>query len=196
MDISIAITGEKDVHYAGHISEMYKQSAQERKIGIALRAPEYLAEKIRSGDAVIAKEGETMVGFAYIETFDGKRYVSNSGLIVATGYRGQGLGRRVKEAIFQLARSRYPNARIFGITTSDIVMKINSELGYRPVAFHQLTQDDAFWNGCSSCPNYDILMRHDRKMCLCTGMLAPSHFEAMVKDIEKFANTPKTVTTP
>jgi hypothetical protein len=56
-------------------------------------------------------------------------------------------------------------------------MKINSELGYRPVTFSELTQDEDFWKGCQSCPNYDILLRCNHRMCLCTGMLAPSKAE-------------------
>ena len=50
-------------------------------------------------------------------------------------------------------------------------MKINSDLGYRPVPFSELTDDDVFWQGCQSCPNYDVLTRNNHKMCLCYGML-------------------------
>jgi hypothetical protein len=62
-------------------------------------------------------------------------------------------------------------------------MKINSSLGYQPVTFSELTQEDAFWNGCKSCKNYDILERNERKMCLCTAMLAPSKNESMKLDL-------------
>ena len=62
-------------------------------------------------------------------------------------------------------------AKIFGITTSLAVMRINSELGYKPVTFSELTSDESFWKGCQSCPNYDILTRNKRNNCLCTGML-------------------------
>ena len=50
-------------------------------------------------------------------------------------------------------------------------MKINYELGYKPVTFSELTDDPLFWKGCQTCKNYDVLTRTDRKMCLCTGML-------------------------
>ena len=50
-------------------------------------------------------------------------------------------------------------------------MKINSKLGYKPVTYSELTTDDVFWQGCQSCPNFDVLTRMERKMCLCTGML-------------------------
>jgi hypothetical protein len=79
--------------------------------------------------------------------------------------------------VFNLARDKFPEAKVFCITTSLAVMKINTELGYKPVTFSELTQDDAFWGGCQSCPNYDILERNHRKMCLCTAMLAPSKVE-------------------
>ena len=50
-------------------------------------------------------------------------------------------------------------------------MKLNSDLGYKPVTFSELTDDQTFWDGCQTCRNYDILTRTNRKMCLCTGML-------------------------
>ncbi|MEJ2112984.1 MAG: GNAT family N-acetyltransferase, partial [Flavobacteriaceae bacterium] len=47
----------------------------------------------------------------------------------------------------------------------------NSDLGYKPVTFSELTDDQSFWNGCQTCKNYDVLQRTEQKMCLCTGML-------------------------
>ena len=110
-------------------------------------------------------------GFCYIETWSHGKYAVNSGLIVAPSYRKMGLAKRIKRRAFELSREKYPDAKLFGITTSLAVMKINSELGYKPVTFSELTSDDVFWQGCQSCPNYDVLNRMERKMCLCTGML-------------------------
>ena len=188
MNFEINIAAETDVRWAEKISELYFHSAKQRGTGIAVRKPEYIAEKISNGNAIIAhlknRNGEIqLAGFCYIEDFEGKKYVSNSGLIVAPIFRGAGLAKAIKERVFQLARDKYPDAQVFGITTSDRVMRINSELGYRPVAFSKLTTDDAFWKGCSSCPNYDILQRNNRKMCLCTGMLALSKNEQMKLDL-------------
>ena len=118
-----------------------------------------------------------MIGFCYVESWSDTQYVSNSGLIVDPDYRKHGLARKIKKAAFNLARDLYPSAKVFGITTSGPVMKINTELGYMPVPFADLTQDEQFWKGCSSCPNYAILQEKQRKMCLCTGMLAPSKLE-------------------
>ena len=50
-------------------------------------------------------------------------------------------------------------------------MKINYELGYKPVTFSELTDDPEFWKGCQTCKNFDVLTRTEQKMCLCTGML-------------------------
>lgn len=50
-------------------------------------------------------------------------------------------------------------------------MKLNSRMGYKPVTFSELTDDEEFWRGCEGCRNYDILQRNNRRMCLCTGML-------------------------
>ena len=50
-------------------------------------------------------------------------------------------------------------------------MKMNYELGFRPVTFAALTDDPEFWKGCQGCRNYQILEANDHRMCLCTGLL-------------------------
>jgi GNAT superfamily N-acetyltransferase len=132
---------------------------------------------MEAGNAVVAFDGDVLVGFCYVEIWSHNRYVVNSGLVVHPDYRKSGLAREIKRKVFNLARDKFPEAKVFGITTSLAVMKINTELGYKPVTFSELTQDDAFWAGCKSCPNYDILERNERRMCLCTAMLAPSKVE-------------------
>lgn len=163
--------------YAQYICDLIEESAKIRGTGIAKRDPNYIKKKLETNHAVIALDGERLVGFCYIETWSHGRYVSNSGLIVDPSYRKHGLARKIKKKAFDLARDLYPQAKVFGITTSGPVMKINSDLGYIPVPFSELTQDDDFWKGCSSCPNYEILQMKQRKVCLCTGMLAPSKEE-------------------
>ena len=172
--LEIRIATPSDKSYAEIISSWYVQSSSERGTGIAQRSPEYLVKKIENGNSIIAFVDNQLAGFCYVEVFSSGEYVSNSGLIVKHEFRGQGIATKIKEVAFSHARDKYPSAKVFGITTSDIVMQINSNLGYRPVSFRQLTQDDEFWKGCSSCANYDILMRNKKQMCLCTAMLAPS----------------------
>lgn len=164
------------------------KAAKKRGTGIAKRAPQYIKEKINEGKAVIAvnQDNDQLAGFCYIESWDHNKFIANSGLIVHPHYRNLGLGRRIKKRIFELSRTTYPQAKIFGITTSMAVMKINSEMGYKPVTFSELTKDENFWQGCKSCPNYDILTSKDRKGCLCTGMLYdPSQEDQSVKNSPK-----------
>lgn len=178
MHIDLLTAQPEHAVFAQPICDLMAESAKARGTGIATRKPEYVAEKILAGKAVIALiEGE-LGGFSYIETWGHGKYVANSGLIVNPKFRRLGLARKIKGAIFNLSRELYPDAKIFGITTSLPVMKINSDLGYKPVTFSELTQDDAFWAGCNSCPNFDILTRNERKICLCTAMLASSGNDA------------------
>jgi GNAT superfamily N-acetyltransferase len=177
IDIKISISTKEHIHHAQAIVDLIEESARVRGTGIAKRDPNYIKKKLETGHSVVALDGERLVGFCYVETYSHQRYVSNSGLIVDPEYRKHGLAKRVKRAAFDLARDLYPEARVFGITTSLPVMKINTELGYVPVTFSELTQDEVFWKGCSSCPNYAILQSKNHKMCLCTGMLAPSKVE-------------------
>lgn len=185
MQTEIIVARPEHAEYADAICDLMAESAKARGTGIATRKPEYVAEKITSGKAVIALVDGHLGGFSYIETWSHGRYVANSGLIVNPVFRRLGLARKIKAAIFKLSREKYPAARIFGITTSLPVMKINSDLGYKPVTFSELTQDDEFWAGCQSCPNYDILIRNERVMCLCTAMLAPSAEEVRARKLAK-----------
>lgn len=169
MEIQVA----KRIHvsYAKIISETIASSAQVRGTGIARRTPEYIQKKIESGNAIIALDGDTFAGFCYIEAWGHEKYVAHSGLIVAPEYRGIGLAKKIKTKIFKYTKEKYPNSKIFGITTGLPVMKINYDLGYRPVTFSKLTDDPDFWKGCQTCKNYDVLTRTNQTMCLCTGML-------------------------
>lgn len=182
-NIIIQIAAPSHAAYAMFICSLYAESAKERGTGIAERQPAYVEAKILKGDAVVAMDGDQLAGFCYIETWSHGQYVANSGLIISPQYRRQGLARRLKQKVFALSRDKYPAAKVFGITTSLAVMRINSDLGYQPVTFSELTQDDAFWDGCKSCPNFDILNRNQRKICLCTAMLAPSKEESMALDL-------------
>lgn len=169
-----------DKHYSQTIVDEMEASAQARGTGIAKRTPEYIAQKIDEGKAVIAiTQDGTWVGFCYIETWGHGEYVANSGLIVSPAFRKSGVAKGIKQKVFNLSRKKYPEAKIFGLTTGLAVMKINSDLGYEPVTYSELTQDEAFWAGCKSCVNYEILMSKDRKNCLCTGMLydPKDHYE-------------------
>lgn len=157
---------------AEEICRNMEESARARGTGIAKRSPDYIIQKMLEGKAVIATDQQGgFVGFCYIETWGHGQFAANSGLIVHPDHRKSGIAKRIKEKAFELSRKMYPNAKIFGLTTSLAVMKINSALGYKPVTFSELTDDESFWKGCSSCVNYDILNRTNRKHCLCTGML-------------------------
>lgn len=171
-NIIIRVAHSGDTHFAIAVTNEMASSAQARGTGIAKRTPEYVAAKMEEGKAVIAhtNKGE-WVGFCYIETWSHGEYVANSGLIVAPTFRKGGVAKAIKKRIFELSREKYPEAKLFGLTTGLAVMKINSELGYEPVTYSELTQDEAFWAGCKSCVNYEILMSKERKICMCTAML-------------------------
>lgn len=171
-DFDILVASAQHVDYASQICDEMAESAKARGTGIARRSPEYVANKMLEGKAVIAlhKDG-TWAGFCYIETWSHGQFVANSGLIVNPVFRKVGLAKAIKHRIFQLSRTKYPDAKLFGLTTGLAVMKINNELGYGPVTYSELTQDEDFWAGCKSCVNYDILMSKGRKNCMCTAML-------------------------
>jgi len=169
--MNIVVANRSHFKYAQIICDTIADSAKVRGTGIAKRTPEYIRKKLENGNAVIALDGDNFAGFCYIEVWGHEKYVANSGLIVHPDYRGKGLAKNIKQKIFKLSQEKFPEAKIFGITTGLPVMKINYELGYKPVTFSELTDDPEFWKGCQTCKNFDVLTRTDQKMCLCTGML-------------------------
>lgn len=176
-NIKIVVADKSHVKYIDDINDAIDIASQQRGTGIARRTFDYLQEKMVAGKAVIALFKNEFAGFCYIEAWQEKGFVANSGLIVVDKYRGIGLAKAIKKEAFQLSRKRYPKSKIFGLTTGLAVMKINHELGYRPVTFSELTVDDQFWNGCKGCINHDILERTGRTKCLCTGMLYNPEWE-------------------
>ncbi len=161
-----------DTQYADELCIWYEESAKQRKTGIAKRDPIYIRKKMETENAIIAFDDDGLLaGFSYIETYEEEKFVVNSGLIVRPDMRDSGIGRKIKMSIFKLSRTKFPNAKIFSITTSLAVMKMNYNLGYKPVTFSEITQSEDFWKGCQGCKNHNILMENERKMCLCTGLV-------------------------
>ena len=193
-NIIIKIAQSSESVYAETITTCMEESAKARGTGIAKRSPQYIADKMKEGKAVIAltNTGE-WVGFCYIETWSHGAFVANSGLIVRPDYRKSGVAKSIKKKIFELSRELFPGAKIFGLTTGLAVMKINSELGYEPVTYSELTQDEEFWAGCKSCVNYEILISKERKNCMCTAMLydPADHYEP--EETQKFFEEKKSV---
>ncbi len=169
--IEVIIANASHEKYVDEILDTISAAAKVRGTGIAKRTHEYVAQKMKEGKAIIALHGEEFAGFCYIESWGNKQYVANSGLIVVEKFRGHGLAKRIKKTAFNLSRKLWPEAKLFGLTSGGAVMKINTELGYVPVPFSELTDDESFWKGCQGCINHDVLQRTDRRYCICTAML-------------------------
>jgi hypothetical protein len=169
--IEVLVASEAHIEYVPTILQTIEAAAKVRGTGIAKRTPEYVEQKMREGKAIIALIDDEFAGFCYIESWGNKQYVANSGLIVVDKFRGHGLARKIKEKSFDISRERFPDAKLFGLTSGAAVMKINTALGYVPVTFADLTDDESFWRGCQGCVNYDVLQRTGRRYCICTAML-------------------------
>ena len=169
--IEVTVADPSHEIYVNTILKTIADAAKVRGTGIAKRTHEYLATKMKEAKAVIALENGNFAGFSYIETWGNKHYVTTSGLIVHPDYRGMGVAKRIKDLTFTLARVRWPQAKIFSLTSGSAVMKMNTQLGYHPVTFNDLTDDQSFWRGCEGCINVDVLHRTGRKYCICTAML-------------------------
>ena len=184
--IEILVAAPEHEAYVDTILETISEAAKVRGTGIAKRTHEYLTKKMQEAKAVIAlnKADGRFAGFSYIETWGNKQYVTTSGLIVHPDFRGLGIAKRIKDMTFTLARTRWPHAKIFSLTSGAAVMKMNTELGYQPVTFADLTDDEAFWRGCEGCCNVDVLHRTGRKYCICTAMLydPTEHLPAKIPD--------------
>ena len=169
--IEILVADLSHEKYIDSILKTIEDSSKVRGTGIAKRTHEYVLQKMKERKAIIALCNDEFAGFCYIESWGEKKYVANSGLIVNPKFRGMGLAKRIKKFSFDLSRKRFPNAKLFGLTSGAAVMKINTELGYIPVTFADLTDDEEFWKGCEGCVNADVLHRTGRRYCICTAML-------------------------
>ena len=183
-EITVMVADASHEKYIDTILTTIEEAAKVRGTGIAKRSHEYLATKMREAKAVIALSGDRFAGFSYIETWGNKQYVTTSGLIVHPDFRGLGIARRIKDLTFTLARTRWPHAKIFSLTSVAAVMAMNTRLGYQPVTFADLTDDEAFWRGCEGCINFDVLQRTNRRYCICTAMLydPEEHLPAKIPD--------------
>jgi GNAT superfamily N-acetyltransferase len=185
-EIEVLVANVEHEVYVDTILDTIAEAAKVRGTGIAKRTHEYLAKKMAEAKAVIAlrKSDGRFAGFSYIETWENQQYVTTSGLIVHPDFRGLGLAKRIKDMTFTLARTRWPRAKIFSLTSGAAVMTMNTQLGYQPVTFADLTDDEAFWKGCEGCVNVDVLHRTGRKYCICTAMLydPTEHLPAKISD--------------
>lgn len=170
-EIEVLVAGEEHEIYIDTILETISEAAKVRGTGIARRTHDYILTKMKEAKAVLALDKDRFAGFSYIETWGNKQYVTTSGLIVHPDYRGFGVAKKIKDMTFSLARIRWPHAKIFSLTSGAAVMAMNTQLGYKPVTFDDLTDDESFWQGCDGCVNVDILRRTNRKYCICTAML-------------------------
>lgn len=170
--IFVRVATLNDIRYAGEIVKETEASAIARGTGIAKRTPESVAQKMRDGKAVIAVTSSGQwVGFAYFQAYENDKFVSNSGLIVSPRFRNSGVAKAIKERVFKMSRKLYPEAKIMSITSGAAIMKMNTALGFEPVTFSAITQDEFFWEGCKNCVNYNILEGKKKCNCLCTAML-------------------------
>ena len=121
-NITVEVASEKHLPYVEIINDTIDAAAKQRGTGIARRTIEYLSGKMLEGKAIIALDEGTFAGFCYIESWETAKYVANSGLIVSPGYRGIGLAKEIKKKAFELSCKKFPEAKIFGLTTGLAVM--------------------------------------------------------------------------
>ena len=171
MEINVVVANESHKHYIPDILSAIYEASQVKGNSIVMRDPDYLAQKMREGKAVIALCEGAFVGFCYLECWQDEQFVANSGLIVRPEFRGQGVATRIKQQIFEQCRKLFPDASIFGITKSEAVIRMNTKLGFERVGYDQLTHDPKFWKGCDTCPNYPVLQANQGKSCHCIGLL-------------------------
>lgn len=167
-DVRVRASGALDGGFAEVAARLIDQAAGEHDI--ARREPGFLRSKLVSGRAALGLVGDELVAFGYWSEWEEGRFVSHSGLVVSPAYRGRGLGRRLKLVLFDSSRSRFPEATLMSLTSSEAVKALNRSLGFRVVPLERLTTDPAFWKGCETCRNVaEVRARGSR--CCCEAMI-------------------------
>ena len=167
----ISIPTEEHVLFAHEIEKLLKQAATEKSRGLNIKKRDYIAEKILNGNAIVATKDGNLAGFCYLRRREKANYVSISGIVLMPEYRKGGLSKAIVKEAFDLARTKYPQAKIFSLTTSPTIMRINNENGYKPVNYSRLSTSDTFWSACSDCLNYETLKENNHARCLCSAMM-------------------------
>lgn len=167
----LSVSNENHTPFAREIELLFEQVTNEKSIGINLKKGQYIGEKIIKGDAIIATKQGRLAGFCYLRNRNNDDYVSISGIVVVPQFRRLGLAKMMIEEIFQVARKKYPKAKLFSLTTSPEVMRINSIHGYKTVNYSKLSTSNKFWAECSDCLNYNFLQKNNNTRCLCSAML-------------------------
>ena len=80
MHCIITVADSSHFKHAEAICNLMAEAAYVIGTGIAQRDPNYICKKMEEGKSIIALDGEKPVGFCYIESWDGQKYVANSGL--------------------------------------------------------------------------------------------------------------------
>jgi GNAT superfamily N-acetyltransferase len=166
--VTVRAADDADVGYAEVAAALIDEAASDHDV--ARRDVAFLRDKLRTGRAAVALASDELVGFGYFSEWEGGRFVSHSGLVVRSPYRGRGLGRQLKRVLFDASRRMFPKAALMSLTTSEEVKALNRSLGYKVVPLERLTTDPAFWEGCETCRSVaEARARGDR--CCCEGML-------------------------
>jgi len=176
MKFIIEIASEKHSIYEEDICKAREETAKYYGIGISKKKSDFVKSKLSDGNAIIATDEDgNFAGFQYIKPWEQERFVFNSRLFLNPKYRETDLAQQIHKKIFELSRTKYPNAKVFVVTALIEEIKTNLAAGFKPTAFSELIDDKEWWNGCQECANYDVLTRNNRQRCLCTGMLYDSN---------------------
>lgn len=169
-EVLVRCSRPSDARHAAPAAALIAEAA--RDSDIAVREESLLREKIVAGRAALALESGRLVGFGYFSDWDGGAFVSHSGLVVREDHQGTGLGRRLKEVLFQASRRLFPDATTMSLTSSKAIERLNLSLGFRRAPLSALTRDPEFWKGCLTCRNYERVDAAGEQCC-CFGMIRP-----------------------
>jgi hypothetical protein len=170
--IVVRLATEHDQRFVQNIITEIEIASQIKGTGICKREPAFISQKITEGNAVMAvTPSGAWAGFCYIQPHDNGQFVSSCALVISRNFRNRGIASQIKAQVLALAKNKYPAARIFGLTTSHVVERINAQLNYVEVSYAEVTQADTFWQSCRSCENYQLLLQQDKKKCLCKAMV-------------------------
>ena len=111
MDLKVLVSSADHVQYAENVCLLIAESAKARGTGIAARKPEYIRAKMEAGNAVVAFDGDVLVGFCYVEIWSHNRYVVNSGLVVHPDIENRDLPEKSNVKFLILPEINFPKLK-------------------------------------------------------------------------------------
>ncbi len=132
------------------------------------KEPESVLQFMDSGDCVILWDNDVPIGFGAITFHWPNNFMEVGAVVVKEEKRGNGLGHKIVQDLIELAKTKYPDAKLFALCNDNSIklfLDNNGEIINNPNDL-----PDEVWKECQNCPKF-MLAKSQGKLCCDTPVL-------------------------